>query len=77
MQQARDRILRLLDEAPDGAPLDRFLPDPADHADDEARKTLRRCSAWSSTLVAVELAKQGDVVLDQGEDFAPIRVAPA
>jgi hypothetical protein len=36
-EAARDSILRLMDEAPDGAPLDRFLPDLAEHANGEAR----------------------------------------
>jgi hypothetical protein len=54
-------------------PLERFLPDVPDHADGESRLTLRRRSAWSSTLIAgLELAKQGDVVPGQGEDFEAI-----
>jgi chromatin segregation and condensation protein Rec8/ScpA/Scc1 (kleisin family) len=37
---------------------------------------LRRRSAWSSTFMAsLELARQGDVALGQGRDFAPIHVA--
>jgi segregation and condensation protein A len=75
---ARVRILRRLAAIPQGAPLARFLPDPPEIAESEARKKLRRRSAWSSTLIAgLELAKQGDVVLGQGGDFAPIHVAPA
>jgi chromatin segregation and condensation protein Rec8/ScpA/Scc1 (kleisin family) len=36
---------------------------------------LRLRSAWSSTFIAgLELAKQGDVVLGQGEDFEAIHV---
>jgi segregation and condensation protein A len=75
--EARDRILRRLAAIPHGAPLARFLPDPPDIAENAAREKLRRRSAWSSTLIAgLELAKQGDVVLGQGEDFEPIHVAP-
>jgi segregation and condensation protein A len=75
--EARDRIRRRLAEAPDGAPLDRFLPDPPEMPESEMHETLRRRSAWSSTLIAgLELARQGEVVLGQGGDFEPIHVAP-
>ena len=38
---------------------------------------LRRRSDWSRTLIAgLELAKQGEVVLGQGEDFQPIYLRP-
>jgi segregation and condensation protein A len=77
--EARDRIRRRLAETPDGASLDRFLPDPSDPLkppENAALADLRRRSAWSSTFVAgLELAKQGEVVLEQGEDFDPIQVA--
>lgn len=74
---ARDRILRLLGQTPDGMALDRLLPDASDQADVEPRRDLRRRSAWSSTFIAsLELARQGDVVLGQGGDFEAIHVAP-
>jgi segregation and condensation protein A len=76
--EARERILQLLAEAPEGASLERFLPDPLDIPERGARGTLWRRSAWSSTFIAgLELAKQGTVVLGQGEDFEPIHVALA
>ena len=76
--EARERILRLLAAAPAGASLEQFLPDPAGISESEAREKLRLRSAWSSTFIAgLELAKQGDVVLGQGEDFTAIHVAPA
>jgi segregation and condensation protein A len=76
--EARERILRLLVAAPDGAPLERLLPDPAEVSHSQTWEKLRRRSAWSSTFVAgLELAKQGEVVLGQGRDFEPIHVAPA
>jgi segregation and condensation protein A len=76
--EARERILRRLAEAPEGALLERFLPDPAGISESEAREKLRLRSAWSSTFIAgLELAKQGEVVLGQGEDFEAIHVAPA
>jgi segregation and condensation protein A len=75
--EARDRILRLLAEMPSGGPLDRFLPNPP--ADDsEPWRELRRRSGRASTFIAsLELAKQGNVVLGQGGDFAAIHVASA
>jgi hypothetical protein len=39
--EARERILQLLAEAPEGAPLERFLPDPADLPERGARLDLR------------------------------------
>jgi segregation and condensation protein A len=73
--EARARILRRLAEAPDGAPLDRLLPDPPEPPEAELRETLRRRLAWSSTLIAgLELARQGEVVLAQSGDFQPIHL---
>jgi segregation and condensation protein A len=74
MPEARDRILRLLAEAPGGGPLSWFLPDNATEAD----TTLRRRSAWSSTFAAsLELGKQGAVALAQHGLFMPIQVSSA
>jgi segregation and condensation protein A len=68
--EARDRILRRLEAAPDGGPFGRFLPDQA-----AADTALRRRSAWSSTFAAsLELAKQGDVTLAQDGLFMPIQI---
>ena len=76
--EARERILRLLVETPNGAPLARFLPDPGGDLESEVWGKIRRRSGWASTFIAgLELAKQGDVVLGQGGDFGPIHVAPA
>jgi segregation and condensation protein A len=76
--EARKRILQLLAEAPEGAPLARFLPEPAQTSEREVCAKIRLRSAWSSTFIAgLELAKQGEVVLGQGRDFEPIHVAPA
>ena len=74
---ARARILRLVAAAPDGASLDRLLPAPPETAETEARRALRRRSAWASTLVAVlELARQEAVMLAQEGDFQTIQVSP-
>jgi len=57
--EARARILQRLAEAPAGLDLPALLPP-------EAGEALRRRSAWSSTFAAgLELAKGGDIILDQ------------
>jgi segregation and condensation protein A len=74
---ARDRILRQLAVASGGATLDQLLPDPPHPAGREAQPPLQRRSAWSSTLVAsLELARQGEVMVEQAGDFQPIHVTP-
>ena len=73
---ARTRILRLLAETPEGRVLAGLLPEAADEPGGD-RTALRRRSAWASTFAAsLELARQGDVVLEQEEVFAPIYVSP-
>jgi segregation and condensation protein A len=75
---ARQRILLLLTAAPDGAPLERFLPAPPDRAETGSRAALRRRSASASTLMGgLELARQGEVVLAQPGEFQTIRVTAA
>ena len=73
---ARDRILRRMADHPDPCRLDQLLPDaPAPGAAPES--ALRGRSRWTSTFTAsLELAKQGHVVLEQQESFAPIFVQP-
>ena len=71
------RILRLL-ATPGERTLAQLLPapDPVDPARPPTR--LRRCSAWTSTLLAsLELAKQGELVLAQDGLWEPIAVRPA
>jgi len=73
--EARDRIVRLLGEGPDGRSLDHLLPEQGGDVGDRTRTMLKRRSAWTSTFVAcLELAKQGEVGLEQERDFTPIRV---
>jgi segregation and condensation protein A len=72
------RILRVLAAAPDGVPLDRLLPKPPETAETEARRAMRRRSAWAGTLIAaLELARQGDVALAQDGAFTRIHVRQA
>ncbi len=74
---ARERILRLLADAPDGRPLDGLLPEALDADATAVTQTgLRARSRWTSTFVAgLELAKQGNVVLDREEAFSSIHVS--
>ena len=76
---ARARILRLLDEIPDGTPLGRFLPaGPERRGRGVAAPALRRRSAWSSTLVAgLELTRLGRLALQQTVSFGEIQVHAA
>ena len=70
---ARARILQLLAEAPDDAPLDRFLPEIPTQAEIEtpAPLPLQRRAAMASTLIAgLELARNGVVALHQPAAFA-------
>jgi chromatin segregation and condensation protein Rec8/ScpA/Scc1 (kleisin family) len=70
--------MRLLGETPCGVPFERLLPEVPEHTNSEAQRALLRRSAWSSTFTAsLELAKQGDVVVEQGEDFQTIHVTSA
>ena len=63
---------------PDGAVLERFLPDMPASAEGETYSQLGRRSAWSSTFTAsLELARQGDVVLEQDAAFESIHVSPS
>ena len=72
----RDRIRQRLIETPDGGPLDRFLPEPSDRAESEPVARLRCRSAWSSTLVAsLDLAKQGELMMEQAVLLQIIHVA--
>ncbi len=78
VEDARERILQLLADTPDGAPLAWFVPAASDNGATVAAPALRQRSAWTSTFVAsLELAKQGDVALRQVGVFSPIHLRPA
>ena len=73
--EAQGRILQRLADVPEGLSLDRLLPEVLDDTGRDSRQILRRRSAWSSTFVAsLELAKQGDVVLEQAAFLDPVHV---
>ncbi len=73
--EARDRIMRHLDDHQEPQSLDLLLPErPGPDAVPESE--LRGRSRWTSTFVAsLELAKQGDIVLDQEAFLSPIHVS--
>ncbi len=72
---ARDRILRRMAEHQSPRLLDHLLPD-APEPGAVPERGLRARSRWTSTFVAgLELAKQGDVVLDQDAAFSLIQVS--
>ena len=70
------RLRRMLPAVPpEGATLERFLPEPADGGPGAA---LRHRAALASTLLAgLELGREGAASLSQGEAFGTIVVAPA
>jgi chromatin segregation and condensation protein Rec8/ScpA/Scc1 (kleisin family) len=75
---ARERILLQLAAAPEGGPLDRFLPDPADIVASGSLQALRQRSAWASTFVAsLELTRLGDVAVAQQAFLSPVHVSTA
>jgi hypothetical protein len=77
IRRARSSSIRLLrPEAPEGAPVERFLPDLTKTSEREVGAKMRLRSAWSNTFIGgLKLAKQGSVVLGEGRDFAAIHVA--
>jgi len=67
VQQALERLGRMLGSMPDWSSLEAFLPEGLDG--------LERRAAISATLVAgLEMAKDGSVSLRQERDFSPILV---
>ena len=70
------RLRRLLPALPpEGAALERFLPEMAD---DGPAAALRRRAALASTLLAgLELEREGAAALAQDEAFGPILIAPS
>ena len=75
--EARDRILRILEEGGDGESLRHFLPEQhaAADGDEPPAASLRLSSAWASTFSAsLELTKQGHVALAQADAFASVHV---
>lgn len=77
--EARERILRRLEAMPGALTLAQLLPEasPA-HGDDTAPDAVRRRSGWTSSFTAcLELAKQGEIELEQAGAFAKIMLKAA
>jgi segregation and condensation protein A len=70
LDEAIERVSRLLGMEIDWTDLSRFLPETAD-------PVLRRSALASSFVAALELAKQGRVELRQEAIFAPLYLKPA
>ncbi|HUZ64844.1 MAG TPA: segregation/condensation protein A [Acetobacteraceae bacterium] len=76
--EARQRILALLDALPDGAALEAFLPAAEAEQQISAHASVRRRSAWASTLLAgLELAREGTIALTQEGAFTPVHLRRA
>jgi segregation and condensation protein A len=70
LEEAIDRVSRMLGMAIDWTDIEAFLP-----ATDDPQ--LRRSALASSFLAALELARRGRLDLDQDEAFAPLRLKAA
>jgi segregation and condensation protein A len=70
------RLRRMLPAIPEGAPLERFLPETV--AGDDPGAALQCRAALASTLLAgLELGREGAASLSQATTFGGIVVAPA
>jgi segregation and condensation protein A len=70
------RLRRMLPAIPEGAPLERFLPEMAE--DGSGDVVLRRRAALASTLLAgLEMGREGAASLSQGQAFGAVVVVPA
>jgi segregation and condensation protein A len=70
LDEAIDRVSRMLGMAIEWTAIEAFLPDTDD-------PLLRRSALASSFLAALELARLGRIDLDQEEAFAPLRLKAA
>ena len=68
VEQALERMRKLLGALPEWSSLQAFLPPTPPHP------FTRRSATASTLLAALELAKQGDIELKQGRTFGPIYV---
>ena len=70
LEEALERVSKMLGMAIEWTAIEAFLPDTAD-------PQLRRSALASSFLAALELARRGRVDLEQDEPFAPLRLRAA
>ncbi|MEC9347807.1 MAG: ScpA family protein [Pseudomonadota bacterium] len=68
VEQALERMRRLLGALPEWSSLQAFLPPSSSHP------FTRRSAMASTLLAALELARQGDIELRQGRTFGPVFV---
>ena len=70
------RLRRMLPGLPHGAPLERFLPEPAGKGAPDA-VLLRRAALASTLLAGLEMSRNGVAELHQDKPFSTVRVAPS
>jgi segregation and condensation protein A len=70
LEQAIERISRLLGSIVDWADIEKFLPETGD-------LQFRKSAMASSFVAALELARQGQIALRQTEAFAPLYIRKA
>ena len=70
LEEAIDRVSRMLGMAIEWTAIEAFLPDTDD-------PLLRRSALASSFLAALELARRGSLEIEQDEPFAPLRLKAA
>lgn len=68
------RLRRLLPGLPDGAPLERFLPESAANAAQDA-VLLRRAAVASTLMAGLEMERDGSAVLVQEQTFDRIHIS--
>jgi segregation and condensation protein A len=70
LEEAIERVARLIGQAIEWTAIERFLPDSDD-------PLFRRSALASSFVATLELAKQGRLHMQQAEPFAPLMVRAA
>ncbi len=78
VSEARERILRRVVEAAERQLLQDLVPTASSLDPANAKSVLKYKSGWTTTFIAaLEMAKQGDVVLSQKGLFEPIALSKA
>jgi segregation and condensation protein A len=78
VSEARERILRRVVEGAERQLLQDLVPAASGFDPDDAKSLRRYKSGWTATFTAaLEMAKQGEVVLVQRSSFEPIAVTKA
>jgi chromatin segregation and condensation protein Rec8/ScpA/Scc1 (kleisin family) len=78
VSEARERILRHVVEVAERQLLQDLIPAASSLDPANAKSVLKYKSGWTSTFtVALEMAKQGEVLLVQNGSFEPIAITKA